>query len=173
MHWVSVRQVETENLLCYRVDEWEQGVRGRIHISVKFRINSARWLSILELMKIRKDSKIKVSKGKILSFGRRMDDISSGRAKALHNRHIWRRDTYVNHLSPSDFVGPMNLVCLSYRRWIPWSPKVTKLIWAVDLRIPGSYPERWNYNVVSQVLTALGGQGCCNVKTPPKTRVAK
>jgi hypothetical protein len=42
----------------------------RIPLSVKFRRNSAKCLSILEMMKLRKDSEIQVLKGNILSFGR-------------------------------------------------------------------------------------------------------
>jgi hypothetical protein len=61
-------------------------------LSVKFRRNSTKCLSILELTKLRKDSEIQVSKGKILSFGRRRDEISSGGAEVLHDRRIWRRD---------------------------------------------------------------------------------
>jgi hypothetical protein len=91
-------------------------VRGRIPLSVKFRRNSAKCLSILELTKLRKDSEIQVSKGKILSFGRRMDEISSGGAEALHDHRIWRRDVDVNPSSPSDFAGPTNWVYSSYRR---------------------------------------------------------
>jgi hypothetical protein len=56
--------------------------------SVKIRINIGRCLSTLELMKLRKDSEIQVSKGKILSFGRRMDEISLGGAEALHDHRI-------------------------------------------------------------------------------------
>jgi hypothetical protein len=46
------------------------------------------------------------------------------------------------------------------------SPEVPKLIWAVDLRIPGSYPDRRIYDVVNLVLTASGGQEYCNHQNP-------
>jgi hypothetical protein len=68
-------------------------VRGRIPLSVKFRRNSTKCPNILELTKLRKDSEIQVSNGKILSFGRRMDEISLGGVEALHDHRIWRRDT--------------------------------------------------------------------------------
>jgi hypothetical protein len=88
----------------------------KIPLSVKSKRNSVKCLSTLELMKLRKNNEIKVSKGKILLFGRRMNEISSGGVKALHDRQIWRRDVYVNPSIPSDFVGLTNWVYSSYKR---------------------------------------------------------
>jgi hypothetical protein len=41
-----------------------------------------------------------------------------------------------------------------------------KLIWDVYMRMPVDYPNRQIYDVVNLTLTALGEQGCCNVKNP-------
>jgi hypothetical protein len=49
-----------------------------------------------ELTKLRKDSEIQAPKAEILSFGRRMDEISSGGVKVFHDHRIWRRNTGVN-----------------------------------------------------------------------------
>jgi hypothetical protein len=78
--------------------------------------NNAKSLCILELTKLRKNNDIEVLKGKILSFGRRMDEISLGGVEAPHDHWIWRRDTYVNPSSPLKFVGLTNWVYSSYRR---------------------------------------------------------
>jgi hypothetical protein len=64
-----------------------RGVRN-ILLSVKFMRNSAKCLNISELVKVGKDRKIQVSKGKILSSGKEADDISSGGAEVLHDRRI-------------------------------------------------------------------------------------
>jgi hypothetical protein len=45
-------------------------VRGRILPSVKFKRKSAKLLSLSELTKLRKNSEIEVSKGKVPLFGR-------------------------------------------------------------------------------------------------------
>jgi hypothetical protein len=75
-------------------------VHGEIPQSVKFKRNSAKCLSILKQVKLRKDNEIQVLKGKILSFGRRMNEISSGGVEALHDRRIWRRKVDVNPFKP-------------------------------------------------------------------------
>jgi hypothetical protein len=43
----------------------------KIPLSVKSKRNNAKCLSTLELMKLKKNSKIQVSKGKILSVGKK------------------------------------------------------------------------------------------------------
>jgi hypothetical protein len=40
------------------------------------------------MTKLRKDSEIQALKGEILSFGRKMDEISSGGPEVLHDRWI-------------------------------------------------------------------------------------
>jgi hypothetical protein len=45
-------------------------VRGRILLSVKFKRKSAKLLSLSELTKLRKNSEIEVSKGKVPLLGR-------------------------------------------------------------------------------------------------------
>ena len=91
-------------------------MRERIPLSVKFKRNSAKCLSVLEPLKLRKDSETQVLNGKILSFGRRMDEISLGGVESLHDCQIWRRNMNVNPLIPSDFAGPTNWAYSSYRR---------------------------------------------------------
>jgi hypothetical protein len=66
-------------------------VRGRILLSVKFKRKSAKLLSLSELTKLRKNSEIEVSKGKVPLFGRRMNEICSGRAKVCCDHWIWER----------------------------------------------------------------------------------
>jgi hypothetical protein len=48
----------------------------------------------------------------------------------------------------------------------PRSPEVPKLIWVVDLRMPGNYPIHWIYDTVSPTLTTSGGWRIGNTKTP-------
>jgi hypothetical protein len=64
-------------------------VRRRILPSVKFKRKSAKLLSLSELTKLRKNSEIEVSKGKVPLFGRRTNEICSGRAKVRCDHWIW------------------------------------------------------------------------------------
>jgi hypothetical protein len=57
-------------------------------LSVTFKRKSAKPLSLLEPMKLKKNSEVKVSKGNILSFRRGTDEISSGGSKVCHDRYI-------------------------------------------------------------------------------------
>jgi len=66
---------------------------------------------------------------------------------------------------PSDFVGPTNWAYSSYKRWIPRSPEVLKLIWDVYMRIARNYSHHHIYDVLILMLTSSRGQGCCNVRT--------
>jgi hypothetical protein len=45
-------------------------------------------------------------------------------------------------------------------------PEVPKLIWVIDLRMPGNYPDHQIYNIVSPTLTTSGGQRFGSTKTP-------
>jgi hypothetical protein len=60
----------------------------------------------------------------------------------------------VNPLSPSDFASSDEL-----RKFIVREvkiPEVPKLIWTLDLRMPGSHPDRQIYEVISPTLTNSG-----------------
>jgi hypothetical protein len=58
-------------------------------LSVKIRRKSAKFLSLSELTKLRKNGEIEVSKGKVPLFGRQTEEICSGRAKVCCDRWIW------------------------------------------------------------------------------------
>jgi hypothetical protein len=88
----------------------------KILLSVKFRRNSAKRLSISELTKLRKDSEIQVSKKEIPSFGIQANEIRLGGAKVLHDNWIGRRNVGINSPIPSDFTDMVNEVCLSLKR---------------------------------------------------------
>jgi hypothetical protein len=88
MHRLSTRQAKTENHLSSRVDEQAQGVRRRIILSVKFKRKSTKLLSLSELTKLREDSEIEVSKGKVPFYGRRTNEICSRRDKVCCDRWI-------------------------------------------------------------------------------------
>jgi hypothetical protein len=72
-------------------------VRGRILPSVEFKRKSANLLSLSEITNLRKNKKIEVSKGKVPLFGRRMNEICSGRAKVCYDH--WIREG-VRELTP-------------------------------------------------------------------------
>jgi hypothetical protein len=66
-------------------------VLGRILLSVKFKRKSAKLLTLSELTKLRRNSKIEVSKGKVPLFGRRTNEIYTGRAKVCCDRWTQKR----------------------------------------------------------------------------------
>jgi len=51
------------------------------------------------------------------------------------------------------------------------SPEVPKLIWVVDLRMPGNYPDCRIYDIVSPTLTTSGSQSFGNTKTPEVSKL--
>jgi hypothetical protein len=63
----------------------------RILLSVKFKRNITKLLSLLELTNLRKNSEIEVSKGKVPLSRRQMNEICSGRAKVCCDHWIWER----------------------------------------------------------------------------------
>jgi hypothetical protein len=60
-------------------------------LSVKFRRNSAKLLSLLEITELRKSNEVEVSKGKVPLFGRQTDETCSERATVYCDRWIWER----------------------------------------------------------------------------------